>query len=301
MLEHFRQVALGIPEKKTVSYSGVLYVVATPIGNLADMTKRALAVLEQVDVVAAEDTRRTRRLLAHFGLDKGLISCHEHNEQQMTPRLVERLVAGQDIALVSDAGTPLISDPGFALVRAARAAGVRVVPIPGPSAAVCALSAAGLPSDRFLFVGFPPRGRAKRIDWLARVASEPGTLILYEAGKRVLSTLEDLATVLGGQRRATVARELTKHYETIRDGTLEELRDWMGADPDQQLGELVVLVEGSRSGESGEAEGERVLRILARELPLKQAAALAAEITGVKKNRLYQLGLGWKTAGVEGP
>jgi 16S rRNA (cytidine1402-2'-O)-methyltransferase len=276
-------------------------VVATPIGNLADMTKRAIEVLERVDLVAAEDTRHTRRLLAHYGVDKGLVSCHEHNEEQMTPRLIERLLAGQMIALVSDAGTPLISDPGFSLVRAARAAGVRVVPIPGPSAAVCALSASGLPSDRFLFLGFPPRSRAKRLDWLGRVASERGTLILYEAGKRVLCTLEDLATVLGGERRAAVARELTKRFETIRDGTLEELRDWVSADPDQQLGELVVLVEGSRPGESGTAEGERVLRVLARELPLNQAAALAAEITGVKKNRLYRLGLGWKGAGVEDP
>jgi 16S rRNA (cytidine1402-2'-O)-methyltransferase len=266
-------------------------VVATPIGNLGDVTERALQVLGSVDLIAAEDTRHTRRLLAHYGLAARLLSCHEHNEAQVTPGLVERLAAGEDVALVADAGTPLVSDPGFPLVRAVRAAGIRVVPVPGPNAAICALSAAGLPSDRFLFLGFPPRSRDRRRDWLAGVAAEPGTLILYEAANRALPTLEDLASALGGGRPAVLARELTKRFETLLDGTLDALAERVRADADQRRGELVILVEGSRDGPVPDAEGERVLRILAEQLPLKQAAALAAEITGAKKNRLYELGL----------
>lgn len=274
--------------------TGVLYVVATPIGNIADISQRALDVLSGADLVAAEDTRHTGRLLARCGVDAKLWSNHEHNESQMVPRLLQRLASGEDVALVSDAGTPLISDPGYPLVRAARSAGYRVVPVPGANAAICALSAAGLPSDRFLFLGFPPRTKTKRLDWLSAVATEPGTLVLYESGNRILATLVDLATALGSGRRALIARELTKRFETFIDGTLEILPETLCEDPDQQKGEMVILVEGNREGGDGDAEGERVVRILARDLPLKQATALAAEITGIKKNLLYRLALAEK-------
>jgi len=261
------------------------------MGNLADISQRALETLGRVDLIAAEDTRHTAVLLAHHGLRTPLIACHEHNEARLAPRLLERLAAGEDLALVSDAGTPLISDPGYPLVAAARAAGIRVVPIPGPNAAICALSAAGLPSDRFLFLGFPPRTAGKRREQFAALARETGTLVFYEAGNRVLETLADLAQVLGDERRAVVARELTKRFETFLAGTLADLPPRIAGDPDQQKGEFVLLVAGCRDQDAVAAEGERVLRILARTLPLKQAAALAAEITGDKKNRLYALGL----------
>jgi 16S rRNA (cytidine1402-2'-O)-methyltransferase len=273
-------------------------VVATPIGNLADVTQRALQVLAEVDLIAAEDTRHTRRLLSHYGIEARLWSSHEHNEAQRVPRILERLTAGESVALVSDAGTPLISDPGYPLVQAARARGVPVVPIPGANAAVCALSAAGLPSDRFLFLGFPPRAAARRMAWLSTLAGEPGTLVFYEAGNRAAATLADLRRALGAERRAVVARELTKRFETFLMGTLEELAERLASDPQQQQGELVLLVEGAQGiPAAAEAEEERVLAILVAELPVRQAAALAARITGGKRNRLYRLALEWQ----EGP
>jgi 16S rRNA (cytidine1402-2'-O)-methyltransferase len=285
--------------QKVADEPGVLYVVATPIGNLGDITERALAMLRRVAIIAAEDTRNARRLLTHFGIQAELRSYHEHNEADSTQGLLRVLEGGRDVALISDAGTPLISDPGFILVRAARARGLRVVPIPGASAAICALSAAGLPSDRFLFLGFPPRTSAKCRDWLAGVATEPGTLLFYESGKRAGRTLGDLAAVLGGTRRAVVARELTKHFETFLCGTLEELAERLASDADQRLGELVLLVEGADQavGAAQTREEERVLGILAAELPLKQAAALAARLTGGSKNRLYRIGLAMAGAG----
>lgn len=283
--------------------TGVLYVVATPIGNLADISERALRVLGEVALIAAEDTRHTRRLLAHYGIAGRLLSCHDHNEEQAARRVLARLAAGEDVALVSDAGTPLISDPGFPLVQAARAGGFRVVPIPGASAALCALSAAGLPCDRFLFLGFPPRAEAGRRAWIAGLAGEPGTLVLYEAGNRAVATLEDLRHGLGGERRAVVARELTKRFETFLAGTLDELARRVAEDPEQQRGEIVLLVDGNRAPgmPAQEAEEERVLRILGAELPLRQAAALAARITGGKKNRLYELALQWQGKGRPSP
>lgn len=273
--------------------TGVLYVVATPIGNLGDMTERALGVLREVGLIAAEDTRNARRLLAHFGIQAELISCHEHNEDNSARGILKILESGRDLALISDAGTPLISDPGFVLVRAARERGLRVVPIPGANAAICALSAAGLPSDRFLFLGFPPRTSAKCRDWLGEVATEPGTLLFYESGKRARRTLEDLAAVFGGDRQAVVARELTKRFETFLSGTLDQLAERLTTDQEQCLGELVLLVAGADQGVgvAQAREEERVLGILAADLPLKQAAALAARITGGSKNRLYQVGL----------
>jgi len=272
---------------------GVLYVVATPIGNLADMTERARKVLTDVDLIAAEDTRQTLRLLNHFGISANLVACHDHNETRVSHRLLSALEDGRDVALVSDAGTPLISDPGYSLVSAAREQGFTVVPIPGPSALICALSAAGLPSDRFLFLGFPPRSRSQRQAWLKDVAGEPGTLILYESGKRVVATLSDVAETLGDARRVVLARELTKRFETFLFGSATELARRVEEDAEQQLGELVILIQGRGTGGdgAGREEQERVLRVLAESLPLSQAAALAARLTGAKKNSLYRLGL----------
>jgi 16S rRNA (cytidine1402-2'-O)-methyltransferase len=271
---------------------GVLYVVATPIGNLGDLTERARKVLTDVDLIAAEDTRETRHLLAHCGIATRLVSYHEHNEEAAAARLIESLQAGLDIALVSDAGTPLISDPGYDLVCAARAEGLRVVPIPGANAAICALSAAGLPSDRFLFLGFAPRTGAHRRTWIESLRREPATLIIYESGRRAIDTLTDLAAVLGNDRRVVVARELTKRFETFLAGTATELAERLAADDEQRLGELVILVEGNRAAPDTDlTEQGRVLRVLAAELPLRQAAGLAARLTGAKKNDLYKLGL----------
>ncbi len=271
---------------------GVLYVVATPIGNLEDITHRALKVLTNVDLIAAEDTRETRKLLAHFGISTRLFAYHDHNETVAAARLIEALKEGRDLALVSDAGTPLISDPGYTLVRTARERGIRVVPIPGASAALCALSAAGLPSDRFLFLGFPPRTPSQRRSWIESAAAEPGTLVLYESGKRAAQTLADLSHVLGDERRVVVGRELTKRFETFLFGSAGELSRRLSEDEEQRLGELVILVQGAAGTvEGNHAEQARVLRVLCEELPLRQAAALAARITGAKKNAFYRLGL----------
>ena len=271
---------------------GVLYVVATPIGNLGDLTARARQVLSDVDLIAAEDTRETRRLLTHLGISKRLVSYHDHNESAAARRLLEVLSQGQDLALVSDAGTPVVSDPGYTLIAAANETGIRVVPIPGASAAICALSAAGLPSDRFLFVGFPPRGGTQRRAWIGSLAAEPGTLILYESGKRAAETLADLSSVLGEGRRVVVARELTKRFETFLRGSARELAGRLAHDTQQQLGELVILVAGATDEPRGDrGEQERILRVLAEELPLTKAASLAARITGGKRNLLYRLGL----------
>lgn len=273
-------------------------MVATPIGNRGDLSPRAQSVLAAADVIACEDTRHSRPLLSALGVAGERLAYHEHNEEAMASRLLARLEAGETIALISDAGTPLISDPGFSLVRAARERGVRVEPIPGPCAAICALSAAGLPSDRFLFVGFPPRTGAPRQRWLEELRLEPVTLILYESGRRAAATLSDLARVFGRGRRAVVARELTKRFETFLSGSVHELMQQIESSPEQQRGELVILLEGCPAEEADRdrAEQLRVLRLLAAELPLKRAAALTAEITGGARNQLYQIGLELKRA-----
>jgi 16S rRNA (cytidine1402-2'-O)-methyltransferase len=278
---------------------GLLYVVATPIGNLDDISRRACQVLSDVDLIACEDTRHSRVLLSHLGIDNRLVAYHDHNEAEATPRLLQLLADGRSIALISDAGTPLISDPGFRLVSAARVQGLRVVPIPGPCALIAALSVSGLPSDRFLFVGFPPRGGDERRRWLAALAREPGTLICYESGRRAVATLGDLAEALGAGRRAVIARELTKRFETILDDDLAGLQQRVAADQDQQLGELVLLIEGdTRVDDERDAdEQRRILTLLADELPLKQAVALTARITGGNRNRLYKDALARRTGG----
>nr|WP_154211304.1 MULTISPECIES: 16S rRNA (cytidine(1402)-2'-O)-methyltransferase [Pseudomonas] len=271
-----------------------MYVVATPIGNLDDMSARALKVLADVALIAAEDTRHSIRLLQHFGIDTPLAACHEHNERDEGGRFLGKLLAGEDVALVSDAGTPLISDPGYHLVRQARAAGVSVVPVPGACALIAALSAAGLPSDRFIFEGFLPARQAGRLARLEQVREEPRTLIFYEAPHRILECLEDMETVFGGERPALLARELTKTFETLKGLPLAELRAFVAGDSNQQRGECVVLVGGWTAPEGEQAissEAQRVLDLLLAELPLKRAAALASEITGVRKNLLYQRAL----------
>ena len=274
--------------------SGTLYVVATPIGNLDDISARALRVLAEVALVAAEDTRHSARLLQHFGIATPLQACHEHNEREQGGRFIARLQAGDDVALISDAGTPLISDPGYHLVRQARAAGIRVVPIPGACALVAALSAAGLPSDKFIFEGFLPARMGARRARLERLREEPRTLIFYEAPHRILECLEDLQAIFGVERQAVLGRELTKTFETLKDLPLGELCAWVAADSNQQRGECVLLVAGWQEPQGDalvSAETLRVLDLLLTDLPLKRAAALAAEITGVRKNLLYQVAL----------
>lgn len=274
--------------------AGSLYVVATPIGNLDDISARALGILRAVSLIAAEDTRHSARLLQHFGISTPLAACHEHNERDEGGRFLARLLAGDDVALISDAGTPLISDPGYHLVRQARAAGVRVIPVPGACALIAALSAAGLPSDRFIFEGFLPAKTAGRRARLEQVREESRTLIFYEAPHRILECLQDMQAIFGDDRPALLARELTKTFETLQGMPLAELAAWVAADANQQRGECVVLVAGWQAPEGDEAvsvEALRVLDLLLAEMPLKRAAALAAEITGVRKNMLYQVAL----------
>ncbi|WP_160493646.1 16S rRNA (cytidine(1402)-2'-O)-methyltransferase [Pseudomonas sp. L-22-4S-12] len=278
----------------SVTATGTLYVVATPIGNLDDITARALRILREVALIAAEDTRHSIRLLQHFGIATPLAACHEHNERDEGGRFLTRLQAGEDVALISDAGTPLISDPGYHLVRQVRAAGIRVVPVPGACALIAALSAAGLPSDRFSFEGFLPAKTVGRQARLQQVAEDPRTLIFYEAPHRILECLADMREVFGADRPAVLGRELTKTFETLKGLPLGELHDWVAADSNQQRGECVVLVAGWQAPEGDEAisgEALRVLDLLLGEMPLKRAAALAAEITGVRKNLLYQAAL----------
>lgn len=268
--------------------SGTLFIVATPIGNLGDLSPRAQQVLREVAAICAEDTRRSGQLLAHFGIATPLVALHEHNEEAIAQRIVARLLGGESLALVSDAGTPLVSDPGFRLVRAARAAGVKVSPVPGPSALVAALSVAGLPSDRFAFEGFLPAKASARRERLLAVAGEPRTLIFYEASHRIAETLADMVATFGGERPAVLARELTKLFETVLDGTLARLLAQVEADPDQRKGEFVVLVQGAGAAADAKvAEGRRLYATLKEHLPPSTAAKLAAELSGAPRKALY--------------
>lgn len=266
---------------------GVLYVVATPIGNLDDLSIRAREVLAAADWVAAEDTRHSGALLAHLGIRARLLSLHDHNEAERAPQLLEELRAGKSVALISDAGTPLISDPGYDLVRAAHAAGIRVSPIPGACALVAALSIAGLPTDRFAFEGFLPAKSTARRERLTVLATETRTLVFYESVHRLAESLADMAACIGAGRRAAVARELTKLHEELRPGTLAELVNWAKEDAAVGKGEAVVILAGAEKAAVSGSEAEGVLKVLLAELPVKQAAALAAKITGGKKNDLY--------------
>ncbi|MEO6227973.1 MAG: 16S rRNA (cytidine(1402)-2'-O)-methyltransferase [Thermomonas sp.] len=277
----------GTPASGTPA-SGTLYVVATPIGNLGDFSARALETLKTVAAICAEDTRHTRQLLSHFGVERPLIALHDHNEGEAAAGLVMRMLAGESLALVSDAGTPLISDPGFRLVRAAREAGIKVSPVPGASALVAALSVAGLPSDRFVFEGFLPAKASARRERLAQLASETRTLIFYESSHRIEESLADAVVAFGGERHAVIGRELTKLFETLLDGPLSELQSRVGADPNQRKGEFVLLVQGaSEEVDAKVAEGKRLYAKLVDHLPPSTAAKVAADLSGAPRKALY--------------
>ncbi|HOY70662.1 MAG TPA: 16S rRNA (cytidine(1402)-2'-O)-methyltransferase [Methylotenera sp.] len=272
---------------------GILYVVATPIGNLADITLRALETLKKVDAIAAEDTRHTAGLLNHYGISKKLIAVHEHNEHQSAEKLLALLQQGESIALVTDAGTPGISDPGAVVVNVVRNAGVKVIPIAGASAVITALSASGITQNGFYFHGFLPASGAARRKVLEHLKSQTVTLVFYEAPHRIVECVNDIATVLGGERMLTIARELTKTYETIYSCTAEQAEVWLKSDLNHQRGEFVLLVEAAIKAESEAVPEEtvNVLKLLLNELPLKQAVKLATEISHEKKNALYALAL----------
>jgi 16S rRNA (cytidine1402-2'-O)-methyltransferase len=276
-----------------LNHIGTLYVVATPIGNLQDITLRALETLKTVDLIAAEDTRHSGGLLAHYAIQKKLLAVHEHNEHRSAEILLERLQAGQSVALITDAGTPGISDPGAVVVDILREAGVTVVPVPGASAVIAALSASGITENGFRFVGFLPASGSQRKKQLQALEHEPTTLVFYEAPHRVLESVQDMAAVLGPLRRITIARELTKTFESFHRCPLGEAHDWLLVDANRQRGEFVLLVEAAPPAEddADTREAERILRLLLADLPLKQAVKLAVDITGGKKNALYQLAL----------
>ena len=266
---------------------GILYIVATPIGNLEDLSPRAQRVLSEVDLIVAEDTRHSRPLLNHFGIQTPMQSMHEHNEQDRVSALVERLHQGDSIAQISDAGTPLINDPGYRLAAEARAERITVSTVPGPSAPIVALTLSGLPVSRFCFEGFIPVKQQARQQYLEALAAETRTMIFFESPRRVLDTLHSMMHCWGGQRRVSVARELTKVHESIYTAPLSELIPWIEADANRQRGEFVLVVEGAVE-QQDDTEAYRMVKILAKELPPRKAAALAAEITGVKKNQLYR-------------
>ncbi|OOF81300.1 16S rRNA (cytidine(1402)-2'-O)-methyltransferase [Rodentibacter caecimuris] len=274
--------------------TGILYIVATPIGNLQDITQRALDIFSQVDLIAAEDTRHSGLLLSHYGIKKPFFALHDHNEQEKAVVLVEKLKQGSHIALISDAGTPLISDPGFHLVRQCREAGIKVVPLPGACAAITALCASGIASDRFCFEGFLPAKTKARKDKLENLSEEDRTLIFYESTHRILDTLADMQDVFGKDRYVVLAREITKTWETIMGDRVGNLREWLAESPNRTKGEMVLIVEGKPKQENkGEFSPQAIkaLSLIAQELPLKKAASIVAELYGYKKNALYQFGL----------
>ncbi|MGK0442545.1 MAG: 16S rRNA (cytidine1402-2'-O)-methyltransferase [Pseudohongiellaceae bacterium] len=272
-----------------------LYVVATPIGNLGDMVPRAVEVLQSVDLIAAEDTRHSVKLMQHFGIETPLCAYHDHSGADTVEYLIGKIQAGQSIALISDAGTPLISDPGYRIVDAAMTAGIKIVPVPGASAVIAALSAAGLPSDRFIFEGFLPAKQQGRVKQLEVLKEEARTLIFYEAPHRVLACLQDMQQVMGGDRDVVMAREITKTFETIKRSSLQEMVQWVAADRNQQRGECVLLLRGAiEVTHELDGDARRIMDVLLQELSIKQASALAAKITGLKKKPLYQYGLDQK-------
>ena len=276
-----------------VTQAGTLYVVATPIGNLGDLTARAREVLAAVDAICAEDTRHTRQLLAQTGIERPLLALHEHNEEDMAWKLVERLRAGETLALVSDAGTPLVSDPGYRLVREVRAAGLKVSPVPGACAAIAALSVAGIPSDRFCFEGFLPAKASGRREKLAALSGESRTMVFYESAHRIEESLADMAAAFGGGREAVVARELTKLFETVLGDTLDDLIAKVAADDNQRKGEFVIVVRGCEDDtEARLLEGQRLYAKLAEHLKPSLAAKLAADISGAPRKSLYGGGEG---------
>ncbi|WP_438970193.1 16S rRNA (cytidine(1402)-2'-O)-methyltransferase [Methylophaga sp.] len=276
----------------TASQPGQLFIVATPIGNLSDLSSRAVETLQDVALIAAEDTRHSKHLLQHYAISTKTISLHEHNEQQRSEMLLQRLLEGESMALISDAGTPLISDPGYRLVSLVKQQGIKVVPIPGSCALIAAMSASGLASDRFSFEGFLPAKAVARRQALENLKDDEHTLIFYESPRRLLSAITDCIEAFGAERRACLARELTKMHETIETRTLSELRDWVSQDENQQRGECVLLIEGATDMVSAdEQEMARLLTLLLPELPVKKAATIVSAITGGSKNQAYQLAL----------
>lgn len=289
-------MSIDIPDNRSdLPAAGILphtlYLVATPIGNLADITQRAISVLAQVDIVAAEDTRHSQRLLSYLGIKTKLLAYHEHNEEKMTPRLLDDLEAGKSIALISDAGTPLISDPGYRLVTQAHDRDIKVVPVPGVCAAIAALSAAGLATDAFTFEGFPPAKHGARINFFEQFAAQRHTMIFYVSCHRIIETLQDMLPVFGADRRVTFARELTKTFETIKRMELSALIDWVEADENQRKGEIVLIVEGKKIDLADTAQVDKYLSILLAELPVKQAVNLLVKMTGENKNEIYKRAL----------
>lgn len=271
--------------------TGELYVVATPIGNLQDFTWRACHVLQTVDLILAEDTRHSAKLFIKYDIHTPLKAFHEHNEQQLIPEIMGKLHGGASVALVSDAGTPLINDPGFQLVRAAHAEGIRVIPVPGVSAVIAALSVAGLPTDHFVYEGFLPAKSATRKKRLEELSAEQRTLVFYEAPHRILATLADMITCLGEERQVTLAKELTKQFETIRHDKLPALKQWLEEDIDRCRGEFVLILQGNTQQSADDDEAERVLQILLQRVSVRDASNMAAKILRDNKNRLYQLAL----------
>lgn len=277
---------------------GSLVVVATPIGNLGDMSERAIGALSQVDRILAEDTRHSRRLLDHFGIDTPMVALHEHNEERQLPEVLAWLRGGERLALISDAGTPLVSDPGFRVVRGAREAGLAVTTVPGPCALVAALSVAGLPSDRFLFEGFLPSRQGARRQRLEALAPVTCTLIVYESPRRVQAALSDLVDVLGPQRPVAAIRELTKTFETVYFGAAADVVEQLMADPKSDKGEYVLVIGGAPARQVGDdlpPEAEVMLKRLLDELPVKRAARVVADLTGARRNLLYQRALEWQS------
>ncbi|KRP19678.1 MAG: 16S rRNA (cytidine(1402)-2'-O)-methyltransferase [Porticoccaceae bacterium] len=275
--------------------SGTLYIVATPIGNLGDMVPRAIETLQSVSAIACEDTRHSKKLLDHFRIDKPLVAYHDHSDKTSSYKILKRLASGQDIALISDAGTPLISDPGYRLVLAAREQGFAVVPIPGACAAIAALSVAGLPTDKFRFIGFLPAKSSQRIKSFEQLKGVDETMVFYEAPHRILECLKDAIAVFGGAHIGFIAREITKTFETYLYGTLAELLVKVETDSNQQRGEIVLVLGASEiTTTATSVDDERLLRLLLTELPAAKAAALAAKITGGDKKQFYQMALAQK-------
>ena len=283
----------SIIQKFPVS-AGILYLVATPIGNLGDITQRAILVLEQVDFIAAEDTRHSQRLLSHFGIKTKLLAYHEHNEDHITSKFLDELESGKSIAVISDAGTPLISDPGYRLVSQAHDRNLRVVPVPGVCAAIAALSTAGLATDAFSFEGFPPAKQGARLQFFEQFATSRQTLVFYVSCHRILETLQDMQTVFGAERRVSFAREITKTFETIKRTNLATLIEWVETDANQRKGEIVLVLEGSKEVPIDTQQSDKYLSILLAELPVKQAVALVVKMTGENKNDLYKRALDLK-------
>lgn len=283
-------------ESQSIEARGTLYIVATPIGNMNDLSPRAIAVLSKASMVAAEDTRHSGRMLQSLGVETRMIALHDHNERDRAEQVLQRLESGEDVALISDAGTPLISDPGFVLVREARRRGLRVSPVPGPCAIIAGLCAAGLPTDRFLFEGFLPSKKGARMALLERLSSQVPTLVFYESPHRILATVEDISRAMGPHRELVIARELTKTFETFYSGRASDVLLALKTDPNGSRGEFVIMIQGAEkeAADEGMEEADRLLRLLLEDLPVKKAAKLVADITGKAKNDLYQRALALK-------